>query len=634
MTPIRYSLFLSLLLMSTIVFGQYTNRTDYDIKPLRENEQKKKCGELLTVLASMPQEARFGTRFVGDSAFLIMNDAVWFNGFFKNKDDGFALDLVNRGQYQCDNITRISGSYSHRGFLLPPVYRDQIRKTMTVTPGGTVYVYAGMLPKSFKKDDVEANYVLLNDRYPCNYTSIINVESHDWDLLPMGLYYDTLTAGSREERYRDLDKVLRFQIPFEKNKAEYKPEDIKPLYDSLRLTDYEITSIIIRAYTSVEGSLERNMELQDQRANSIVKALQSFQPESIRSEVTSSENWVEFLEGIKGTSFASMSSLTKDEVKQKLADPKMAEQLESLLSKHRKALIELKLEKRVIYSKVPAAELKKYFDQSIAKKDIDEALFIQEVIFQRVRKEELPTTFAHSLEIPKSIEYAGLLNNFEAFDYQYYHHDILEAIKAFNQLSMLLKNNKMVEYNICALRIQSWRTSGVIGPGDALKKRINDLVAKGISRKLVQRLLVNYSMVMAEQYWKERKYKERDESLRYIYQTYTQLPLNDADLVSLAKYFSHNSRYEWSERALQPHVKSIDAAQDLLFFYINLTVYKPKYTSSGDYRIMLLNAVNANRSRFCHLFDPIGLGGASFQLLDDPFLKKTYCENCQTGERK
>lgn len=117
----------------------------------------------------------------------------------------------------------------------------------------------------------------------------------------------------------------------------------------------------------------------------------------------------------------------------------------------------------------------------------------------------------------------------------------------------------------------------------------------------------------------------------FIYQTYVPLKLNDNDLVNLAKYFSHYSKFDWATTLLSSRVKSIDASEDLLFYYLSLTIFNTRNTASVPYRTMMLNAVNQNRKRFCGLFNSSYEGGVSFQLLEDPNLKKTYCENCQAG---
>ena len=134
------------------------------------------------------------------------------------------------------------------------------------------------------------------------------------------------------------------------------------------MTDFNIKTINIKAYSSVEGSLERNIELQEQRANSIVEALQSFQKPTIKTKVTSSENWVEFLNDVKNTKHADVASLSKNQIKSKLVG-QLSKDLEPILRKHRKAVLELELEKIDKYKDMTAVELLSKFNSAISKSD-------------------------------------------------------------------------------------------------------------------------------------------------------------------------------------------------------------------------------------------------------------------------
>jgi hypothetical protein len=588
-----------------------------------------RCDETIRKLKRLPPEVRFSSMVRGDSVYLLFRNAQLFWQFFESKKDGFAIDIVNQDQFQCDNIHRFPNSYSHKGFLLPPVYRDEIKKNLQARPDDWVIIPGGAVPRGFDKKKIETNYIIITNQYQCDYTWNVNVESVGWDLLPMGLYYDTLYKETMGERYRDLEKTLRFTIPFRKNTAVYSKGDLKPLYDSLNLTDFEITAIRIRSYTSVEGSLKRNTELQDERAKSIVAALQTFQPESIKSEITSSENWVEFLEAINGTSYQNMMTMTKDEVKEALKDQKLAEKLEPILAKERKAVIELELEKRVTYSKASVTELKSYFKKSIAEKNINESLYLQEIIFHKIRHEEVPYNFLNELEIPKTIEYGSLMMNSNSFMYDYDNNNLYEALKAFEDLNDILGGDPKVDYNLCALKLRIWRHSvKLLETRNDLKNEIEALRKKGIPEALVLRLMVNFSLIKTEVDLLQGKYQEREKWLQFIIDTYKKTSLNDAELLSMAKFLSHNSRYDWAEKILHPRISHIDVSADLVFYYLALTVYSPQYTASGDYRTFMLNAVNIDRKRFCHVFDPIPQGGSSFQLLEDAALKKTWCENC------
>ena len=608
--------------------AQYTNRTNYDIKVASKSSFQKKCGDLRVKLEKLPPEVMFGARVIGDSTFLVFNNPKLFWQFFEDKKDGFAIDILNQDQFRCDNVQRIVQSGTHKGFLLEPVYRDEIKKRIRVTDRGLILVFGGIIPRNYDKTRVEANYTLIDDSYSCAYTSNVIVKSHDWNLVPMGLYYDTLYRGTMADRYRDLEKTLHFTIPFQKNTSVYNKEDIKPLYDSLKLTDFEITAIRIKAFTSVEGSLERNMELQNERARSIVDALQSFQPESIQSEITSAENWVEFLESVNGTSYQNLAKMSKDEVKEALKDQNLASKLEPVLSKERKAILELDLEKRVAYNKATQPELKKYFDQSISQKNVNEALYLQEVIFHKIRRNEISAEFLNDLTIPKSIEYGSLLLNNTAFRYDYKHDNEFGALEDFAALNELLGESPKINYNICVLRLKVWLKAPGLINSDELKTKIESLNKQGIPQILVTRLMINYSLIQTEIDLREGKYKEREKWLAYIMNSYQKLKLSDDDLLSLAKFLSHNSRYSAAEKLLYPRLKDINVSADVLFYYLSLTVFSPKNTSSSNYRTVMLNAVNIDRSRFCHIFDPIPLDGVSFQLLEDQVLKKTWCENC------
>jgi hypothetical protein len=75
-------------------------------------------------------------------------------------------------------------------------------------------------------------------------------------------------------------------------------------------------------------------------------------------------------------------------------------------------------------------------------------------------------------------------------------------------------------------------------------------------------------------------------------------------------------------------VKSIDVDEDLLYYFINLTIIDDKLTSNDDYRTVLLNAINMNKDRFCKLFNAVEDGGVTFQLLENEYLLQIYCENC------
>ena len=143
-------------------------------------------------------------------------------------------------------------------------------------------------------------------------------------------------------------------------------------------------------------------------------------------------------------------------------------------------------------------------------------------------------------------------------------------------------------------------------------------------------MLINYEIVMCEYYMRYGDYFNKDKSLKYIYiySNYKYVPLSDIDYLSLTQYFASYSKYDWSTKLLKKKVKSVNVDEDLLFYYLNLTLFDEKMTKRSEYRTIILNAYNINKIRFCEIFEPFGEGGVTFQLLENEYLRKTYCENC------
>ena len=605
--------------------AQIPNKGNYDVK---RPKNSKECASVFQLFGTAPKEFRFATYVRQDSVFISSNDFTWFSKIIAAKKDGIAVDLVSQDQFACDQPLPKSSDWSHRGYMLPPVYRDDLMKGYKVYDNGVALFFAGLIPDALKNKTLEANFMVLNNKNRCYYSNVININYHAWGLLKTGFYYDTITREKIKDKYKELSKTLRFTIPFEKDGKEYKPEDIRPLYDSLRITDYAITAINITAYTSVEGSFERNTKLQAERAESVVRALQFYQNEKITSSIATNENWVEFLGDINGSMYDSFFAMSKEEIKEKLKSKDMLSKLEPILRKERKAIIELKLEKRLAYRESDPEQLRKLFRQSIVDRNIDEALHLQNIIFFKIRKEELPEEFMNGLEVPEAIEYGSLLVNNEAFNADLEYHNVFEAIQAFQKLDALLPHNPRIKYNLCILKMRAWLQTSQITDKEMLLKEIIALRNYKIPESLVKRLLINYHIFLSELAKQARDYPGKDRSVQFIYNTYVSLKLNDNDLVNLSKFFCYHSKFDWALQILIPRAKSIDVTEDLLFYYLSLTIYQPRYTANKFYRITMLNAINRNKSKFCDLFASIKNGGITFQLLEDVFLKKTFCENC------
>lgn len=612
-----------LFLSSEIMLAQ----NEFNIN-LGNNQQL--CSGFNQAFKNRPKESSFAIKREGTNIYFEHNDEQWFNNLFRNPQDGIAVDVVDKQRYNCNEV--VVDRRQIRGELQKPVYAKQLKSTLKKIDDTKFRVLVGRIPEAWQDHELEFNILFLSDNSLCQYYVIYDLKAYAWDLLDMGIYLDSLTYSNKQISNNDdgfvfKNKTLKFSIPFEKNKSEYLPQDIKPLYDSLRLTDFNIKTINIKAYASVEGSLERNIELQEQRAQSIAQALQSFQQPTIETTISSSENWVEFLNDIQNTNYENLASISKFEVKSRLTG-RFSEEMEPILKNHRKAVIELELEKIDVYKNNTAQELLGKFNAALAVAEVDEASKIQNTLFERLNSREISPDFLKKMEIPNQDLFVHLINKKTSFNYFLDERQVLITHNQLLELEKLAPKDPRVKYNLVVTKMKLWRYKALEVDVDKFKSEISSLKNYGIDAILINRMMINYHIILAENFMRARDFNNKDRSVNYINDNYNKVTLSNYDYLSLAQFFSYYGNTEMSTELLTPKAKSIDIDEDLLFYYINLTIVDRELTQTSDYRTIMLNAYNLNPERFCGLFNPYGQGGVTFQLLEDEFLLTSYCESC------
>ncbi|MEM9142974.1 MAG: hypothetical protein AAGA86_08310 [Bacteroidota bacterium] len=613
--------------------GTLYAQEDYGIKTPDTQifEQMDCCGRFATIWRNRSKEISMGVRQEKDrKLYLYLNNKEWFLNLFKNPKDGLAVDVVTKDMFDCDLAVLPK---EIRGHVLKPLYTQDILPNVEQVQKGYYRLLVGTLPKTYHHKELEFNMLLINNNYLCNYYTTFSLQSFNFELLDTGLYLDSIQyrpkewdKGFKEGTLRS-EKVLRFQIPFKKNVNTFSAQDIKPLYDSLQLTDYDIKRIEITAYSSIEGSIEANAALQKQRANSIINALQTFQKPTIQTVVTTSENWVDFLNDIKGTPHDSLRFLSKSAIRQKLTEPGFSD-MEYYLQHHRKALVNLYLDKVDAFTELSGEQLLQEFNTALLADELGKAEEIQYTLFRRMRNTEIDPNLLRQMEIPKQRRFVEFFNANSAFRYQMNQQDMFSTYYELQRLDSLMPNNKKVVYNLTALKLRMNHALRLMPDKAQLLKQIAQLRQLDLDEGLRQRLLVNLHIITAELLMREGDYDGKDESVAFILQAYTKIPLSDRDYLSLAQFVTYYYDRETAITLLRDKVNDIAVDKRLLFYYLNLTLIDETYTNDPDYRTIMLNAINLDQERFCGIFDSSEEGGVTFQLLKNAYLRDTYCENC------
>jgi hypothetical protein len=593
------------------------------------------CQECAETLAGRPKEVLYGISIVGEDVYFTISNKEWLGRLIKEDDDAISADLVAKDQYACGKPAPGINGYA-KGIFLDPVYRPALMAKIVDMGEGVVSIPIGKVPPRLKGKELEGNLAILHKGQVCMYTFFTDIPRTQWDILPMGLYVDTVVnymSYPESDAIRTpllYTKELRFTVPFGKGKATMDQARLQPLYDSLKLKDYNIQRIDIRAFSSVEGPARLNTVLQHQRARSVVMALQPFLRAGVDTHVSYGDDWVELRRDMAAAGFKDLSGLSDDEIRSRLANRSWKEKLEPLLKGHRKAVVTLWLAPAGKYEDLRHTDLVTRFNNAVAKKDIPAAITLQRDLFEQVAAGKAPDTYLDKLEIPKEKTYDILLSNREVYNLLLNRYDGKVAIQNLNDILRLSPDNGKVKYNICALSLQLWRVdTGFVQPA-VLLKDIDALSAMHIPSSLTRRMLINYHIVLSEMDMARYNYAGKDSSLAYIKNNYQDIHLKDEDLLALAKYLCFYQQCEWSENLLRPRITNIDVNEDLLFYYVNL-----KLTSLGPdmddlTRQVINNAIAINPKRFCRYFNPLGKGGVTFQLLDYPELRSLHCKTCGT----
>jgi len=594
------------------------------------------CSKCQQTIANKPREVLFGIDIHSNGdVYFLMNNIEWFEKIFRLSSFGVSADIVSKERYNCNVLSSDKETYFIRGQLLKPVYKPELLKDMESLQNGTVYVKIGKLPSNLRSKEIEGNIVILNGDMICYYKNFVNINRNVWQLLPMGLYTDTLlknspTGGKNNNDFFTYSKKVQFEIPFLKNKTTFDKENIKPLYDSLKLKNYNIRKIEIRAYSSVEGSEKTNERLMTGRANSLLEALKQYQPDMRRVNVIIAENWLDFFHDVDNTKFSELQDLTKLIIKQKLTDKRLIDELEPLLKNHRKAVVTLFIEAT---SKInnPVDSIISSFTKAIAEKDMATAINIQKKLVDEIEDNKIPVEYLNKLEIPATIDYVAILNQREAYRYLLKVTSEYEALDNFKALQKLDPSNGKINYNICTLRFFIWQFGNDTTIGKYILNDINALEKMGIHPSLIKRMQINYHILKCDEYNKTFQYGKKDSALSFIRNTYKLIPLTDEDIYSLARYFTNYSQSDWADEIIKPRIDKIDVSEDLVFYYINLLFFHSSQYDTDDFKNAILNAINLNKQRYCDFFQPNNKGGASMQLLENKNLKSIYCENCKNN---
>lgn len=560
------------------------------------------------------------------------NDLKKFRKFMKGSKDALAVDIIQPEQFMCGSDNNADYSRNNLGYMTKRVWSKNLYKK-NLAPGEgkknkvtKLEVVLGYMPEGLNANDVEMNLMVIKEKSVCANIPRSYVDKKIYDYVPkIGMIPDTvITSGVGEYVPKAIKEKFSFRIMFEQGKYDYKPEEMVDVLATLNEPDFIIDKIFITAYSSLEGSAATNAKLQQQRAKSIVSALEQNQNSSIIDSIITAANLKDLQDALKGTIHDAVCTMTMDEaVAYVNANQK---ELESFLQDTRYADITI----WITYDIEGAKEQKfvvSQFNKAIEAKRLDDALAMQKYILKQVVAGKYTESAVTDMKIPEGYDYVGLNMN-KIWLTQFIYMDPIDEdyMKSVGDLYGLDNKNIYVDYNdvLCNVTVKDLYDETAV---EKLQQRVDNLYNTTINVDLVDLLNIELQYQVMDLYKDSCGYdhpivvrclEKMKEIIKFDKLTWQ-------SSLKFASIFINHSEYEYAIRLLEPWVKEEGVPQILLTTYVTLCskVEYKVHSNNFVYALERLKAINP--SIVCDMFKADRLSQQTFV---NTKVKQLYCETC------
>jgi hypothetical protein len=565
--------------------------------------------------------------------FIKYDDLKSLSKFIRNSKDGLAVDVIQRAQFDNPDYNILDNNLQSKGILLKTVTKSKIyskNRIPTIKKGNRkikpkkLDVQLGVLPPKIS-DDYELNLLVVQDGKLCKTIAKSKVEQGDQESntpLMMLLMPDSAAYIPSAFQPKAETAILSFNIPFQKNKSDYKEEDLQPFLNALQEPDFLIEGLYITAFSSIEGNASDNEKLQKKRAESIIKALSKIQKNNVSTNVKTSDSWELFKLEMEGSKYDNLTQMTKEEAIKEINSKGLANELEPYLAKERFAQIVMDITYDISGDKEEKFSIAK-FNQAVKKGDLELASKIQYYISTQIRNKKYSEAAASKMIIPYEIKYSGLLNNQVVLNYvkNNYVADDSDCVK-LKKIASVDPSNNYVEFNNLFCKVTVDSTIGDSKNQSETQKRIDALYKTNIPKKYVDALNIEWQFKIIEAMdTVEGGQLIINACVEKIKSFYNVKDATWQNNLKLSYVFARFKDYKYASNLLLPFVKESKPNEQLIFAYVSYCAKMPELYKSRPFIDAMKKAEKLNHDRYCKLF---GAPNLTFQILENPIVKADY----------
>jgi uncharacterized protein YkwD/outer membrane protein OmpA-like peptidoglycan-associated protein len=577
-----------------------------------------------------------GVYVSGDKVYLKYPNAKDLRRLLKKTKDGLAFDIVQRDQYINADYNIVDNNLYNKGIMSKVIYKDKLfKKNLLISKDPNVNrknknkgieVELGKFNPKIT-GQYEINLIVVQDGRVCKTITRGYYENGKIDSkTPIGILPYANTSGLMPPfEPKNESSIINFTIPFEKNKSEYKPEDIQPFIKALNEPDFIIDGLYIYAYSSIEGDSAANAKLQRKRGESVLDVLQGFQKNKINPTIETKDSWGLFLLENEDGKYANLVAQGKQKaIKQINGDKKLQEELEPILAKERFAQIIMDITYDVTGPKEEKFS-KVTFERALKANNYPQAYKIMEFMNKRIAENKYKVELYDSLKIEENAKTVGLINNRVHYKYQTNNTVDEDDEATFDRLLKFEPANPILQYNkvFCQLKLDS--NAGNLEHQANVQQTIDGLYGK-LDSNYVNGLNIEWQFKIMESLdTMENADALVDACIARIKSFYNIKDASWQNALKLSYVFSRAKDFKYSSTLLEPYLSAPDVNENLVFMYIaSASRLQEKYYSRTFARALEI-AKNKNQDRYCKLF---GEPFMTFQVLENPEVKKVYKGTC------
>lgn len=575
-----------------------------------------------------------GITVEGDKIILRYPNAKDLKRILKKPTDGIAVDLVQKAQYMSAYYNIMDNNLQSKGVMTKVMYKEDFfannkllgkdEKANKKIKG--IEIELGKFNPKIT-GPYELNLLVIQDNKVCRtvtrgYNEKNEIESN----TPIGLLPMKGATGLKPVfEPRNESSILNFIIPFEKNKFEFEEADIAPFLSALNEPDFIVDGLYIYAYSSIEGDSAANLKLQQKRAESVVQVLQERQTNKINPTILYRDSWGLFLLENEDGKYAPIVNLGKQKAIEKInSDKALMEELEPILARERFAQIimdvtyDIKGEKEAQFAAVS-------LQKALKAGNINQSSKIIDFMKKRIAEGKYQWAILDSVHIPIKNNTVALANNKIFHQYNLSMQIDEEQAAVIDSLLALKPNEPALIYNSLFCKIKLDSNAGNPGHQQEVQASIDGLYGK-LDSNAVNGLNIEWQFKLLETLdTLPNTDAQIDACINRIKGFYNIKDASWQNAMKLCEVFSRARDYVNAAGVLEPYLKAESVNENLLFMYLSVASRtKEKYYTHTFAKAMDM-AQEKYPKRYCKL---IGTPFMSFQVLENPDVKKTYQLSC------